>query len=158
MNRSFTLSRSIEVHHWLLEISDLVPKPIILSRLELKLLLNILHPLIHLPEPQFIHLNIISLLFILFPQFLYLSLSHVNFILIGLHLGFALLEHLSLVICYVVKLLTHLSYLLGLSVVDVWLSGYLLLARLDVRLGILVLRGQHLVVLAGFGELDLDVP
>ena len=158
MNRSFTLSRSIEVHHWLFEISDLVPKPIILSWLKLKFLLNILHPLIHLPKPKLIHLNIIALLFILFPQFLYLSLSHVNFILIGLHLGFALLEHFSLIICYVVKLLTHLSYLFGLSVVDVWLSGYLLLARLDVSLGILVLRGQHLVVLPGFGELDLDVP
>ena len=128
----------------------MVPKPIILSRLELKLLLNILHPLIHL--------NIIPLLLILFPQLLYLSLSHINFILIGLHLGFALLEHFSLVICDIVKLLPHLSYLLGLGVVDVRLSGYLLLARLDVGLGILVLRGQHLVVLARFGELDLHVP
>ena len=136
----------------------MVPKPIILSRLELKLLLNILHPLIHLPKPKFIHLNIITLLFILFPQLLYLSLSHINFILIGLHLGFALLEHFSLVICDIVKLLPHLSYLLGLGVVDVRLSSYLLLARLDVGLGILVLRGQHLVVLARFGELDLHVP
>ena len=98
------------------------------------------------------------MLLILFPQLLYLSLSHINFILICLHLGFALLEHFSLVICDIVKLLPHLSYLFGLGVVDVRLSSYLLLARLDVGLGILVLRGEHLVVLAGFGELDLYVP
>jgi len=158
MNRSFTLSRSIKVHNWLFEISDLVSKSIILSWLELKFLLNILHPLIHLPKPKFIHLNIITLLFILFSQFLYLSLSHVNFILISLHLGLTLLEHFSLIISNIVKLLAHLRNLLGLSVVDVRLSSYLLLARLDVCLGILILRSEHLIVFTGFGELDLDIP
>ena len=136
----------------------MVPKPIILSTLKLKLFLNILHPLIHLSEPQLIHFDIISLLFILLPELLYLGFSHVNFVLIGLHLGFTFLEHLSLVVGTIVELFAHLCDLFGLGMIDVRLPSYLLLAGLDVRLGILVLGGEHLVVLAGLSQLDLHVP
>ena len=158
MDGSFSLSGSIEVHDRLFEVSNLVSKSVVLPRLELKLLFDILHPLIHLTEPQLIHFNIISLLFILLPELLYLSFSHVDFVLIGLHLSFALLEHLSLVVGNIIELFAHLGDLFGLGMVDVRLSGYLLLAGLDVRLCILILGGEHLVVLAGLGQLDLHVP
>ena len=106
-----------------------------------------MHPFVHLAESKLIHLDIISLLLVLLPEFLYLCFSHVDLVLIGLHLGLALLEHLSLVVGDVVQLLAHLSDLLGLGMVDVRLSSDLLLAGLDVGLGIFILAGEHFVIL-----------
>ena len=119
MDRALALSRAIEVHDGLLEVCHLVPQPVILAGFQLKLLLDILHALIHLTKTQLIHLDIVALLLVLLLELLYFGLAHIDLILIGLHLGLALLEHFTLIVGDIVQLASHFLDLFGLSMVDV---------------------------------------
>ena len=105
----------------------MVPEPIILSRLELQLLLNILHPLIHLSKTQLVHLDVVVLLFVGLLQAHDLLFAQVDLILVLLDLVLGLLIHLLLIIGPVLLLLAHLLDLLSLGVVDVALAGDLFL-------------------------------
>ena len=157
MNRSLSLPGAIEIHDRLLQVSDLVPETVILTRLELKLLLDVLHALIHLLESELVHLDVVVHVLVLFPKLLNLLFPHIDLVLVLLHLLARLLVHLALVAGHVVEFLPQLLNVLGLGVIDVGLPRKLLLSRLDVRLSILILLGELLVAFAALRELDLDV-
>ncbi len=128
-----------------------------LPRLQLQFLLEVLHALIHLLVLELVHFYVVALVLVLLLQFLDFLFADVDLVLILLHLQARLLIDLALVVRHVVQLLPELLDVLGLRVVDVGLSGDLLLGRLDVSLGVLVLLSPLLVAFAAFGELDLDV-
>ena len=84
-------------------------------------------------------------------------LADVNIVLILLDFELAFLEHVLLLLGFLINLLCHVLDVKSLRVVDGRLPLQLLLGALNFGLRLLIFGGQLLVALTGLGELDLDV-
>ena len=141
----------------LLQISTLLSQTVVLSRLHLQFFFNVLHTIaLHvILRLQVLKISVLLLCQLLEPVDFHLA--DIDFILVLLNLNFDLLVGLLLRICDTIELDRHLLNLLSLSMVDIRLSGYVLVALFNLELGTLEFLRHIPFGFLCLGQLDFDV-
>jgi hypothetical protein len=156
--RTLSFSWNIKIWHSIFKICILSSQPIIFSVFHFQFFLNISCSFLRLLCLNIDHCNVFFSLIQQSFESINLFFSHINLILIRWNFKLWFLVHFLLAGHKFIHLFSHVFYLLGLSMIDIWLSIDLLMAFLNFLLRFLKFFACILIIFSSFCKLDLNVP